>query len=826
MAIRSLKLSFNGEIRRFSLDSLNIVEGNVSLEDLKKVVRSTFVELKEKDFVLCYKDEDEDVITVSTDAEIEEAFSVAQALDSKVLRLEITAIIDKPQSKAVHFRVICDGCGQNPIMGDRFKCSVRDDFDLCAECERTDQSPHPYLKIKTPAQAPAAIMTILKSHQDHSEVTPDFSFETVPPVFAAKISETQEQFQDEVIGSKEQPKPKSVEPKETKPKDPKQQKPKEVKEKEQKPKVIAGITMPSLVRLECLSALREFGPFYALTRPNGTLVFRSPTDATNTNDKAWKQGGCLRVVRSGPVVMDGNGGPWASFHVEPVASASSDKVVRLVCANRRLCLAVANGQLVSAQASHTDVNTQFILHEAGNADEVDPIWDAMTAMSSPAAAAESENTNTSPWDEPTKNPLEDNFVGWEGMSASLMADVQAAMGDNALPPSPPVPQPTPQASFLNDVTIPDGQVMQGGESFIKAWRMRNDSDFNFPANVRLVHVSGAIMSDVTEVSVSNNGKPILPLEEFDVAVPMVAPRNPGKYGSYWRLEVDGERFGHQVWVEVCVKESPEDLMKAAQEEAAKIQLDIANAKAAREQKQQEEKEKKAKAEAEAARLEAERAAAAQALVEAQVLETQRAQEEKLAAEAAQQAEEERVKAEQAKAEQAELEEFERAAAARLEDEKKQQAELEALMMSEQARIDSEQQVADLEAASDNGNSIDWEHIEVNKEEGSTESVENDDVSDLGSEQLYSSDLSASVEGAAMAGAALANESLSESLVAQVARIEAQSDDSMGPWGAAVSRILDMGFTDIPAIIAACEKVATPENYESRLEVIVNELFSA
>merc|ERR1712196_479729 len=70
-------------------------------------------------------------------------------------------------SPAVHARIICDGCGCNPIVGVRYKCAVRDDFDLCESCEASGQHDmgHPMLKIKTPAQAPAAIMVVLKEDQ-------------------------------------------------------------------------------------------------------------------------------------------------------------------------------------------------------------------------------------------------------------------------------------------------------------------------------------------------------------------------------------------------------------------------------------------------------------------------------------------------------------------------------------------------------------------------------------------------------------------------------------------------------------------------------------
>jgi len=60
---------------------------------------------------------------------------------------------DSSKPKAVHSRFICDGCNANPIVGIRYKCSVRPNFDLCEQCEKMPQ-PHPMLKIRDPVQAP------------------------------------------------------------------------------------------------------------------------------------------------------------------------------------------------------------------------------------------------------------------------------------------------------------------------------------------------------------------------------------------------------------------------------------------------------------------------------------------------------------------------------------------------------------------------------------------------------------------------------------------------------------------------------------------------
>ena len=60
------------------------------------------------------------------------------------------------KDKSVHFPVSCNGCGAFPIIGNRFKCTVCENFNYCENCEAklAGQHQHPFLKISKPWQNP------------------------------------------------------------------------------------------------------------------------------------------------------------------------------------------------------------------------------------------------------------------------------------------------------------------------------------------------------------------------------------------------------------------------------------------------------------------------------------------------------------------------------------------------------------------------------------------------------------------------------------------------------------------------------------------------
>jgi hypothetical protein len=57
-----------------------------------------------------------------------------------------------------HHAITCDGCGQNPIVGVRYKCLSCIDFDLCTPCfiaqrERHWDGQHPFLSLPVPVSS-------------------------------------------------------------------------------------------------------------------------------------------------------------------------------------------------------------------------------------------------------------------------------------------------------------------------------------------------------------------------------------------------------------------------------------------------------------------------------------------------------------------------------------------------------------------------------------------------------------------------------------------------------------------------------------------------
>lgn len=110
---------------------------------------------------------------------------------------------------------------------------------------------------------------------------------------------------------------------------------------------------------------------------------------------------------------------------------------------------------------------------------------------------------------------------------------------------------TLDATFVQDVTVTDGQEMAPSTSFEKVWKLRNSGSHAIPAGTRSVYVGGHGFG----VNLGAEG-PVLERkievgEEFELRMPgLIAPATPGEHLGFWRLMDDkGERFGDKLWIE-------------------------------------------------------------------------------------------------------------------------------------------------------------------------------------------------------------------------------------------------------------------------------------
>merc|ERR1712087_119195 len=75
-----------------------------------------------------------------------------QVLDKGVSFKDVVIDIEFPSQtdsgETIHFGVECDLCAMYPIIGDRYKCTVRSDWDCCSKCEATRKCDYPLIKYK------------------------------------------------------------------------------------------------------------------------------------------------------------------------------------------------------------------------------------------------------------------------------------------------------------------------------------------------------------------------------------------------------------------------------------------------------------------------------------------------------------------------------------------------------------------------------------------------------------------------------------------------------------------------------------------------------
>jgi len=146
-----------------------------NFECIQQRLRVTFDIPHDEKMRLCWRDSDGDLVTLGSEAELQDALAVDPQLSkSGVFRIEVKvknahdSLCSSSGSSSnndsdsddcgagtgrnaqLHPGVVCDGC-QHQLFGYRFKCVVCPDYDLCLRCEtRGRHTLHDMLLIRKP----------------------------------------------------------------------------------------------------------------------------------------------------------------------------------------------------------------------------------------------------------------------------------------------------------------------------------------------------------------------------------------------------------------------------------------------------------------------------------------------------------------------------------------------------------------------------------------------------------------------------------------------------------------------------------------------------
>ncbi|PKN94239.1 MAG: hypothetical protein CVU44_07520 [Chloroflexi bacterium HGW-Chloroflexi-6] len=120
------------------------------------------------------------------------------------------------------------------------------------------------------------------------------------------------------------------------------------------------------------------------------------------------------------------------------------------------------------------------------------------------------------------------------------------------------PIPCNQASFVQDVTIPDGTSIVTNAPFTKTWRLKNTGSCTWNSSYALVFDKNEKMGGPDAQALSGS---VAPGATVDISVNLTAPASAGNYRGYWRLrDGAGVLFGLSTgsfWVDIkAVAPSP------------------------------------------------------------------------------------------------------------------------------------------------------------------------------------------------------------------------------------------------------------------------------
>merc|ERR1719186_1713538 len=120
------------KIERFKIDR----KVRHSVMFLKEKLYRTYDNLQGKQIKITWRDEDGDHVIINSN----ESLSIALNEQEGPIYKIYVEVLQEEQDDKTHPGVVCDGC-EKAVVGNRYKCLVCEDYDLCRDCENKDVHP-------------------------------------------------------------------------------------------------------------------------------------------------------------------------------------------------------------------------------------------------------------------------------------------------------------------------------------------------------------------------------------------------------------------------------------------------------------------------------------------------------------------------------------------------------------------------------------------------------------------------------------------------------------------------------------------------------------
>lgn len=138
------------EIRRFQC-----AKNHLDFDRLWQKIQELYPVLRDGNFIVSWKDHEDDEIRISTNKEFILAEQMMKTRGAIKFFVKISSQNQKPlgskNEKVIHPGICCDNCNGD-VVGYRYKCIQCEDYDLCAQCEtKSLHSQHYMIRIPQPS---------------------------------------------------------------------------------------------------------------------------------------------------------------------------------------------------------------------------------------------------------------------------------------------------------------------------------------------------------------------------------------------------------------------------------------------------------------------------------------------------------------------------------------------------------------------------------------------------------------------------------------------------------------------------------------------------